>query len=255
MGLIPAAGRGSRLGNLPFSKELLPLSGPADLSKRPRIGQRAAIDHSLECLAAAGINSACVVLSTAKADLRRHLDERWSRKFSLDIVTIDDSPNVPSSLNAAFPAVRDIESILMFPDIVFSPIAAVRDILNHMRESSADIVLALVPAASGEKIDIVFTENDGRISAVIPKPGAAINGWTWVAAAWTARFTDFMFQKAQVISATVTNQYNRETYMADVFNDAIDIGFSARAVVLPDGMSFDLGTLDELHRYWEIAGG
>ena len=250
VGLIPAAGKGSRLGNLPFSKELLPLEGPADLDRPPGAVQRTAIDHSMESLMAAGIGRACVVLSSEKEDLRRHLCERWTGHLAIDLKTLDDSPNVPASLNAAYPTVKDIDSLLLFPDIVFSPTEAVKAIVDHRLKHGVDVVLALVPAMSGEKIDIVTTGERGEIRAVTPKPGAAISGWTWVAAIWSPQFAAHMHNESSSIAASVQAEHHREAYVADILNHAINAGLSAETVSFPDGQSFDLGTLEELHRYW-----
>ena len=250
VGLIPAAGRGSRLGKLPFSKELLPLEGPADLDHPPGADQRTAIDHSMECLMAAGIGRACVVLSSEKEDLRRHLHERWMGHLAVDIKTLDDSPNVPASLNVAFPTVKDADSLLLFPDIVFWPTEAVKAIVDHRLKRGTDIVLALIPASSGEKIDIVTTGERSEIRAVTPKPGTTISGWTWVAAVWGPQFAAHMHNESSSIAASVLAEHHREAYVADILNHAINAGLSAETVSFPDGRSFDLGTLEELNSYW-----
>ena len=199
---------------------------------------------------AAGIGRACVVLSSEKEDLRRHLHERWMGLLSVDIKTLEDSPNVPASLNAAFPTVKDADSLLLFPDIVFWPTEAVKAIVDHRLKRGTDIVLALIPASSGEKIDIVTTGERSEIRAVTPKPGTTISGWTWVAAVWGPQFAAHMHNESSSIAASVLAEHHREAYVADILNHAINAGLSAETVSFPDGRSFDLGTLEELNSYW-----
>ena len=136
--------------------------------------------------------------------------------------------------------------VLLFPDIVFSPRQALQSIVAASKESDADLILALVPTSSGEKIDIVAVTDDGQVETVTPKPGKEHSGWTWVAATWNPEFSAFLHTMAR----NVTDIAAREMYVADVINAAIDAGLSVRALSFPVGTSFDLGTPDELQEFW-----
>ena len=72
MALIPAAGRATRLGDLPSSKEILPVDeviDPASGARRPR----AAIEHLLAALELAGVERGYVVLRPEKTDIPDYL--------------------------------------------------------------------------------------------------------------------------------------------------------------------------------------
>src|SRR6266487_3811663 len=68
-GIIPAAGRGSRIQPLAFSKELLPVGTRLDGSvERPR----AVSEFLLERMLVAGVDRVCFVISAEKADIFRY---------------------------------------------------------------------------------------------------------------------------------------------------------------------------------------
>jgi len=65
-GVIPAAGIGSRIQPLAFSKELLPVgSRPDGQSERPR----AVSEYLVERMLRAGANKLCFVISPGKSDI------------------------------------------------------------------------------------------------------------------------------------------------------------------------------------------
>src|ERR1041384_7393039 len=65
-GIVPAAGRGSRIQPLAFSKELLPVCGAAEAgTQRPR----AVSDYLMERMVIGGASKICVVISAGKSDI------------------------------------------------------------------------------------------------------------------------------------------------------------------------------------------
>ena len=69
IGLIPAAGRATRMGDLPFSKELLPLANKSDLPTDPGSDPAVAIDFALATLSEAGVSETCIVIAPGKCDI------------------------------------------------------------------------------------------------------------------------------------------------------------------------------------------
>ena len=246
IGLIPAAGRATRMGNLPFSKELLPLANKSGLTKEAESKPAVAIDFALTVLSEAGVSETCIVIAPGKWDIPAHTGDGSRSGQAIAYVMAEASPNVPVSLDQAWLLTRDRQVVLLFPDIVFTPRQALQSIIAASKDSDADLILALVPASSGEKIDIVTVSDDGQVETVTPKPGKEHSGWTWVAATWNPEFSAFLHTMAR----NVTDIAKREMYVADVINAAIDAGLSVRALSFPDGTSFDLGTPDELHEFW-----
>ena len=73
IGIIPAAGAGSRIQPLGCSKELLPVGWrEAAGGKRPK----AVSEYLVERMIAAGARSICMVISAEKSDIVRYYAER-----------------------------------------------------------------------------------------------------------------------------------------------------------------------------------
>ena len=249
IGLIPAAGQATRMGDLPFSKELLPLADKSDLPRDPGSDPAVAIDFALATLSEAGVSETCIVIAPGKWDIPAHTGDGSRSGQAIAYVLAEASPSVPASLDKAWVLTRDRQVVLLFPDIVFTPRNALQSIVAECHTSDADLLLALVPASSGEKIDIVAVSGDGLVQKVTPKPGKEYSGWTWVAATWNPEFSAFLHSMARNVSDTV----EREMYVADVINAAIRAGLCVRALNFPDGVSYDLGTPDELRKFWDSA--
>ncbi len=65
-GIIPAAGAGSRIQPLAFSKELLPVGSRLDgETERPK----AVSEYLVERMVAAGVTKLCFVISPGKSDI------------------------------------------------------------------------------------------------------------------------------------------------------------------------------------------
>ena len=94
VGILPAAGKGSRLGRLPCSKEILPLSASVDAAGRPRLWVLS------DCLLAefqrAAVQQVTVVTAPHKQDIPAYFGagERYQANFSYLYL---DSPNTPYS--------------------------------------------------------------------------------------------------------------------------------------------------------------
>ncbi len=237
------------MGGLPFSKELLPLARASRIPKGKAGPLKVAIDNALETMTAAGVRDTCVVIAPGKWDIPAHVGDGSSFGQRITFVVADQSPSVPTSLDKAWFLTNRREVALLFPDIIFEPKQALKSIIVKRRETNADLVLALVPAANAEKIDIVSVSNDGSVEKVTPKPGKDHSGWTWVAATWNPRFSHFL----HIMVPEANDHADREMYVADFINAAIDDGFNIGVLFFPDGKSFDLGTPDELEEFWKSA--
>ena len=255
IGLIPAAGKGTRLGTLPCSKEILPLGSLInDDGGNAEHRIRVAIDHSLSALTVAGISRAVVVLAPHKRDIVAYLNKNKHHELNIEYVFTENSPSVPYSLDCAYVATRDQDVVLLFPDIIFTPANLVGDIVSRRVEAGADIALALVPSEKGDKIDIVAIDDDESVISVSPKPGVGISGWTWVAAAWSPAFTEFLHRWVASSSERAAAAAGRELYVADVINAAIDAELTATALSWSNGESWDLGTPGELQEFRQARG-
>src|SRR5689334_17105842 len=66
-GIIPAAGKGSRIQPLAFSKELLPVGSRLDAGEIER--PRAVSEYLVERMLRAGVDKLCFVIGQSKSDI------------------------------------------------------------------------------------------------------------------------------------------------------------------------------------------
>jgi len=248
VGLLPAAGTGSRLGKLPFSKELLPLN----LSGESTNGESTpvAIENAIASLVESDITCQHVVIAPGKWDIPAYLGDGTRLKACISYVVAESSPSVPHSLDAAYEFIEHCDVVLVFPDIIFSPRNAVSELITCRASRDVDVALALVPSNRGEKVDIVSCDEQGIVTEIMAKPGAEFVGWTWIVASWSTRFTQFLHRYLQQVEGQDRPKGSRELYVADVLNAAIDDGLTIHGLRFPDGDAIDIGTPDDLTRAW-----
>ena len=244
--VLPAAGKASRLGSLPCSKEILPLRPGRPGSYRPAPGSRVVIEDALHMLGRNGISEAIIVTAPGKEDIRDYLGDGPVGGVAIRFLTRANSPSVPHTLQTAIATLYKEQVLVWFPDILVTPDDVVAELAAGHRKTGADITLALVPSDRGDKVDIVSADESGKILAISPKPGAGISGWTWVAALWSPRFSEFL--DAFVSSPDSTT--GRENHVGDVINAACQSDFIVHSVNFPDGEALDIGTPEDLARLW-----
>src|SRR5213592_3627287 len=82
-GIIPAAGIGSRIQPLAFSKELLPVGGRIDgATERPR----AVSEYLVERLLRAGADKLCFVIAPGKSDILEYYGSAGSETATISFV-------------------------------------------------------------------------------------------------------------------------------------------------------------------------
>jgi dTDP-glucose pyrophosphorylase len=240
VGLIPAAGRASRLGPLPCSKELLPL-GLRQTAAGPRM--RVACHELLERLRAGGVARAYLVIDAAKTDIPRFLLGGDPAGPALAYVAVAGSASVPETLDRAFPFVETARVALGFPDILFRPVDAFARLLERQEASGADLVLGLFPVERCETTDMVDCGPDGRVRRIEVRPAATDLRRNWLIAVWGPAFTAFLHHAVQPQDP---NRGGSELQLGAVMAGALAAGLHVQGVDFPDGVFRDLGTPGDL---------
>ena len=246
--IIPAAGRGSRLGRLPGSKELIPIgfeSAP-DGSRRPR----PLLVHLLDRLRAAGIEDAVVVLRSGKWDLPAYLLDGRERGLRIAYTVLEDSPHVPFTVASALPWTRGRAVALAFPDILFRPEDAFAALRERLHAGDDELVLGLFPTARSEKTDMVELDRSGRPRRLVVKQPGSTLLYTWSAAVWRPSFSEWLagWVEASCDPSSATSGAGRERHFGEAIQDAIDERRAVGACVFDDGRYLDVGTPDDLER-------
>lgn len=169
-GIIPAAGSGSRIQPLAFSKELLPVgSEMRDGVERPR----AVSEYLVERMIAAGARKLCFVISPAKTDILHYYGGRVAEA---DIVyAVQPAPGgLCDAVFRAAPFIPPEESVLVgLPDTIWSP----RDALALLPDNA--LSLLLFPVEHPEFFDAVTTDDDGNVRQIHVKQKGAPSQWIW----------------------------------------------------------------------------
>ncbi len=240
--LIPAAGRATRLGVLPCSKELYPIGLQDDASGLPKVAGH----FLLERLRAAGITRAYIVLRPGKWDIPTYFGDGAKFGMTLAYLMMGAPFGAPYTLDQAWPFVRHARIALGFPDILFEPFDAYTRLLVRQTQTGADVVLGLFAADRPHKSDMVELDSRDAVIRILIKPPTTKLHYSWMLAVWSPGFTAFMHD---YLAAALPNQTRmRELFVGDVMQAALDAGLKIEAHRFDDGHAIDIGTPEDLRR-------
>jgi glucose-1-phosphate thymidylyltransferase len=170
-GVIPAAGSGSRIQPLAFSKELLPVgSRLEDGVERPR----AVSEYLVERMLRAGATKLCFVISPGKSDMLEYYGAGRIGAADICFVVQPRPAGLCDALFRAAPLIGPDETVVIgLPDTVWFPVdglaALDRDRLSFL----------LFPVARPEFFDAVVTAPDGAVEEIQVKRKDARSHWIW----------------------------------------------------------------------------
>ena len=169
-GIIPAAGAGSRIQPLAFSKELLPVgSRHSDGVERPR----AVSEYIVERMILGGATRICFVISPGKSDIL----EYFGGAFGAARMCYTVQPAAVGLCDAIFcalPFVPTDEPVLVgLPDTIWFP----ADGFSALSDDRLSFLL--FPVERPELFDAVLTDDQGRIQEIRVKEYGSMSGWIW----------------------------------------------------------------------------
>lgn len=244
IGLIPAAGRGTRLRDRECSKEVLPL--PERLRRR---GLEVAADPLVWGLGEAGIGRVLVLLRPGKEDIPRRLG---SRRFGVELVyrEVGETRSVVETLAAAVPSMAGAIVVLGFPDVLLRPPDGFTALLRRLEEGDAAAVLGLYPNDRPARSDIVELANATTVHRIRVKSSRPRPGLAWMSAVWRPSMSTFLADHVARYGPQAPGEGGgeRERQPGDVLNAALEDGLRVDAVAFADGASLDIGTPEDLER-------
>jgi glucose-1-phosphate thymidylyltransferase len=169
-GIIPAAGAGSRIQPLAFSKELLPVGSRFDgTAERPK----AVSEYLVERMLIAGATKICFVISPGKSDILEYFGGRIGGA-DLVYVVQPQPAGLCDALFRAAPLVDAAESVLIgLPDTIWFP-------AHGFAELPSDVLsFLLFPVEQPRYFDAVITDDGGRVLEIQVKNPAAVSRWIW----------------------------------------------------------------------------
>lgn len=235
IGLIPAAGKGLRLG-LPYPKELYPVIR----ENRYKPVAQFVVDN----LVAAGLKHIAFVINEGKHQLIGYFGngKRYGCDFSYvvqEAINGDDkspSPGLAHALDSAYHLTKGKTVFFGMADTIMQP----KDVFLRAYQAADlddDVILALFATDQPQKFGMVRADKQGIVQEVVDKPAKTDLQEMWGCIIWRRRFTELLHE-------CVTRQ--RIGDFARILNLAIRSGFRVRAVSMVGGNYIDLGTYDEI---------
>jgi dTDP-glucose pyrophosphorylase len=170
LGIVPAAGAGTRRQPLAFSKEMLPVGSTLDEhgTERPK----AVSEFLVERMIGAGADRLCFVLSPEKTDIIPYYARHAAaRRFCY---VVQERPNgLCDALFRALHIMRDEEDVLVgLPDTVWFPID------GFSRLPAGELSFLLFPVSNPERFDAVLTAA-GQVTEIEVKSLQPRTNWVW----------------------------------------------------------------------------
>ena len=235
IGLIPAAGKGVRLG-LPYPKELYPVI--RDNHYKP-ISQ-----FVVNNLTTAGLEHIVFVVNETKHQLIGYFGD--GHRFGCNISYVvqeprksqgqSTSPGLAHALDSAYHLTQGKTVCFGMADTIMQPIDLFAQGLAAAQPED-DVILICFTTERPEKFGMVQVDDEQRVIKIVDKPQETNLTEMWGCIIWQPRFTEYLHDCVQGQSISD---------FAYIMNSAIDKGFNFRAVHMVDGVYIDLGTYEEI---------
>jgi len=168
-GIIPAAGRGSRIQPLAFSKELLPVG-----SRREGGRERpcAVSEYLLERMVKAGVDKVCFVISPGKSDIMEYFGAGYG-PAAIAYIVQPEPLGLCDAIFRAAPLISKQDSVVVgLPDTIWFP----ADALNALPDGFAFL---LFPVQQPQFFDAVVVDERGRVKEIQVKQPEPRSNWIW----------------------------------------------------------------------------
>ena len=169
-GIIPAAGAGSRIQPLAFSKELLPVGSRFDgMAERPR----AVSEYIIERMLHAGADKLCFVISPGKSDILEYYGGAIG-PATFSYVVQPEPAGLCDAIFRALPFIDPREQVLIgLPDTIWFPENGLCALPDRR------LSFLLFPVEHPEFYDAVVTDPAGRVQEIQVKQLGARSNWIW----------------------------------------------------------------------------
>ncbi|HZP67957.1 MAG TPA: nucleotidyltransferase family protein [Rudaea sp.] len=226
-GVIPAAGRGSRIQPLAFSKELLPVGSRVldDVQRPCAVGE-----YLIERMIRGGADKICFVIGSGKSDILEYFGGRFG-SADLAYVVQAQPAGLCDAIFRARPLIAPGETVAIgLPDTVWFP----DDGLAALPDDALSFLL--FPVERPELFDAVVLDGDDRVREIRVKQRDAGTPWIWGAFKMPAR----VFHE---LHALWLEREPRDEYIGTLVNAWIAAGGSAVGVKAGEAY-VDVGTLE-----------
>ncbi|HEX8670171.1 MAG TPA: nucleotidyltransferase family protein [Allosphingosinicella sp.] len=227
-GVIPAAGNGTRIQPLAFSKELLPVGGRCEaLTERPK----AVSEYLVDRMVTGGAQKICFVISPGKSDIVEYYGTGRVTDADIAYVVQPRAVGLCDAIFRAAPVIPPDEPVLVgLPDTIWFPEDALRALPDDR------LSFLLFPVEEPQYFDAVVMDEDGRVEEIQVKSPVARSNWIWGA----FKMPGSVFHE---LHAFWRARPDPDEYVGTLVNAWLAQG--GEAVGIPAGTSYvDVGTLD-----------
>jgi dTDP-glucose pyrophosphorylase len=229
-GIIPAAGSGSRIQPLAFSKELLPVGSRLDgLTERPQ----AVSEYILQRMIKGGAGKICFVIAPHKSDIIEYYGSKGDdgKAIAITYVVQPQPAGLCDAIFRALPLIHPDEQVLIgLPDTIWFPEYG----FNALPDGLFSFLL--FPVQHPEFFDAVLTDDEGKVLEIKVKSLEAGSSWVWGAFKMPGRVLHELFQ-------LWLEREQHDLYIGTLVNDYLARGGKAWGIRAGDAY-IDVGTLN-----------
>ena len=245
IGVLPAAGAGTRLAPFRYPKELLPVLYENAGSGVPR--PRIVAEFALEALRAGGASRCVVVIAPWKTEIMSYLGDGTSLGLNLAYVFQETARGLPHALDLAYPWTRDATVVFAMPDTIVRPASCVASVRQLLERTDAHVALGLFPSSEAQRLGPVALEGDAVVAIYDKVANPPVNT-VWGVAAWGPEFSEFLRTELAARRDRTT-----ELVLGQVFDAARRAGLHIKGTVFTDGAFADIGTPEGIQRCLELG--
>jgi dTDP-glucose pyrophosphorylase len=236
-GIVPAAGVGSRIQPLAFSKELLPVgSRNENGSERPR----AVSEYLVERMIKGGANRICFVVSPGKSDIIEYFGGEIDE--TTVCYTVQRTPaGLCDAIFRALPFIDTNEVVLVgLPDTIWFP----ENGFTALRDDRLSFLV--FPVERPEFFDAVVADEAGRVLRIEVKHTYPNSSWVWGAFKMPGSILHQLY-------ALWCKRHRADEYIGTLVNAYLAEGGEAFSV--PAGEVYvDVGTLNGYREAMRVLG-
>lgn len=242
IGIIPAAGRGTRLAPLPFSKELFPLGyQQLEINGQKQWRPKAAMQYTVEQMITAGVRRVFIILGSGKSAIMEYYGNGARYGIHIAYLFQEKLTGIPFALDLARPWLSEEVVLFGMPDTIIQPADAYARVLQTHLQRRSDVTLGVFPTSTPWKFGMVQLDEHDRVIRNVDKPQQTDLKYMWGFACWSPSFTRLIVEFLVRI-----RKPSREVVLSEVFQYAHERGLDIRAVRFEKGEYIDIGTIEEL---------
>jgi len=224
-GIIPAAGRGTRIQPLAFSKELLPVGSKTEAG----IARPCAVsEYLVERMILGGADKICFVIAPGKCDILQYFGAAYGEASTAFVV----QPKPSGLCDAIFRAdvvINDNEPVLIgLPDTIWFPKSALTELPHD------ELSFLLFPVEQPQLFDAVVLDGD-RVLEIQVKQQHPASNWIWGA----FKMPGALFRELRWLWE---ERGREDEYFGTLVNAYLEAGGTARGVCAGEAY-VDVGTL------------